>query len=383
MPGSKNYQDRIFENDGKGNFKEVESALPAETVSNACARTADIDKDGLPDLFIGGMCIPGQFPVAPESFILKNKSRPGSIHFEKEDPAHYASLKRIGMVTDASWVDINKDGWEDLLVVGQFMPITLFINQQGTLIDKSSEYRLGDTNGWWRRLVADDFDGDGDIDFIVGNIGLNTPFKASSQEPISITYGSFYNSGTVNPIFCYYNGGINYPWNSKDELASQIPTIQRKYLRYEDYAKASLSEVFGKEQLANSKTITAKMLQSVYLQNNGNNGFTVIALPLDAQVSALHGIIPIEFDTDGKKDILIGGNLYPFRVQTGPLDASIGMVLKGNSNGQFIPLSYAQTGLLIDGDVRNMISLKTKNGTAIVAAKNNGKIQVLRRVVNN
>jgi len=383
LPGSNNYQDRIFENDGKGNFKEVESALPAETVSGACARTADLDKDGLPDLFIGGMYIPGQFPVAPESFILKNRSRPGSIHFEKEDPAHYASLKRIGMVTDANWVDINKDGWSDLVVVGQFMPITLFINQEGTLTDKSSDYRLGDTNGWWRRLVADDFDGDGDIDFIVGNIGLNTPFKASSKEPISITYGSFYNSGTVNPIFCYYNGGINYPWNSKDELASQIPTIQRKYLRYEDYAKASLSEVFNKEELANSKTITAKMLQSIYLQNNGNNTFTVIALPLAAQVSALHGIIPIEFDNDGKKDLLIGGNLYPFRVQTGPLDASIGMVLKGNSNGQFIPLSYAQTGLLIDGDVRTMISLKTKNGTVIIAAKNNDKIQVLTRVVNN
>ncbi|MBZ5859412.1 VCBS repeat-containing protein [Flavihumibacter profundi] len=379
MPGSKNYQDRIFENDGKGNFREVDNALPAETVSGACARAADIDKDGLPDLFIGGMNSPGQFPVAPESYILKNKSRPGSIHFEKEDAMHYPSLNRIGMVTDAVWVDMNKDGWEDLVVVGQFMPIHLFINQQGTLLDKSADYGLAETNGWWRRLFADDLDGDGDIDFIAGNIGLNSPFKASSQEPISITYGSFYTPGVINPIFCYYNGGVNYPWNSKDELASQVPTIQQKFLRYEEYGKAGLSDIFTKEQLAKSKTIKAKMLQSIYLQNNGNNTFTIIPLPLEAQVSAIHGIIPFDYNNDGKKDLLIGGNLYPFRVQTGPLDASIGLVLKGNGTGQFTPLTYSQTGLLIDGDVRNIISLKTKNGSAIIAAKNNGKVQVLTK----
>lgn len=376
-PGSKNYTDRIFENDGRGNFKEVENALPLETVSGACARVADIDKDGLPDLFIGGMYLPGQFPLAPESFILKNKSRAGAIRFEKEDPANYGALNRIGMITDAKWVDLNKDGWEDLVVVGQFMPICLFINQQGKLVDKTADYGLGETSGWWRRLEADDMDGDGDTDFIVGNMGLNMPFKASSKEPISITYGSFYTPGVINPIFCYYNGGINYPWNSKDELASQVPTIQQKFLRYEDYAKAGLTDLFHKEQLDRSKTIKAQMLQSVYLQNNGNNSFTIIPLPIDAQVSALNGIIPIDIDQDGKKDLLVAGNLYPFRVQTGPLDASIGLVLKGNAPGNFTPLPYTNTGLLIDGDVRNMISLKTRKGSAIIVAKNNGAVQVV------
>lgn len=377
VPGSKNYQDRIFENDGKGNFKEAENALPAEAVSGACARAADIDHDGLQDLFIGGMYSPARFPVAPESIILKNKSRPGSIRFEKEDTTRYSSLKRLGMVTDARWVDIDKDGWEDLMVVGQFMPIHLFMNQKGLLVDKSADWQLGETDGWWRRLLAEDMDGDGDIDFVVGNIGLNTPFKASTREPISITYGSFYTPGIINPIFCYYNGGINYPWNSKDEIASQIPTIQQKFLRYEDYGKASLSDLIPKGLLDKSSTIKANMLQSIFLRNNGNNTFTGIPLPLDAQVSAIQGIIPFDYDSDGKKDLLIGGNFYPFRVQSGPLDASIGLVLKSDTAGQFRPLTYAQTGLLIGGDVRNLIQLKGKNSELIIVARNNESVEVL------
>ncbi|MGC4037555.1 MAG: VCBS repeat-containing protein [Chitinophagaceae bacterium] len=378
VPSSRNYQDRIFENDGKGNFKEVENALPLETISSSCARAADIDKDGLPDLFIGGMYSPGQFPVAPESYLLKNRSKPGSIRFEKEDPAHYSSLSRVGMVSDATWIDINKDGWQDLMVVGQFMPVHLFINDKGTLIDKSAEYHIDQTDGWWRRIAADDFDGDGDIDFVIGNIGLNSPFKPNDKEPLTITYGTFYNPGVVNPLLCYYNGGINYPWNTKDELASQIPSIQKKFLHYEDYAKASLTDILSSEQLGNSKTINAKLLQSVYLQNNGNNTFTVIPLPVEAQESALNGIISFDIDNDGKKDLLLAGNLYPFRVQTGPLDASIGLVLKNDGAGKFNALPYSQTGLFIDGDVRSMISLKTKNGNMLVAAKSNGKVQVVR-----
>jgi len=281
------------------------------------------------------------------------------------------------MVTDARWVDIDKDGWEDLMVVGQFMPIHLFMNQKGLLVDKSADWQLGETDGWWRRLLAEDMDGDGDIDFVVGNIGLNTPFKASTREPISITYGSFYTPGIINPIFCYYNGGINYPWNSKDEIASQIPTIQQKFLRYEDYGKASLSDLIPKGLLDKSNTVKANMLQSIFLRNNGNNTFTGIPLPMDAQVSALQGIIPFDYDNDGKKDLLIAGNLYPFRVQSGPLDASIGLVLKSDTAGQFRPVTYAQTGLLIEGDVRNLVQLKGKNSDLVIVARNDNKIEVL------
>jgi hypothetical protein len=377
IPGSKNYQDRFFENDGKGNFIQREDALPLETISSACARTADIDQDGLPDIFIGGMYSPGQFPLAPESFILKNKTKAGKIKFEKDTVGVISSFARMGMVTDASWVDINKDGWMDLIVAGQFMPVRLFVNEKGILKDQSDNYGLSKTNGWWRRILADDFDNDGDIDFIIGNIGLNSSFKASEQEPLSITYGSFFSGNVINPIMAYYNGGVNYPWNTKDEIASQIPSIQKRFLHYSDFAKASLTDLLTSEQLQKSSTIEVKTLQSVYLRNNGNNTFSVIPLPGDAQLSALSGLVSMDINNDEKKDIILSGNLYPFRVQTGPLDASIGLVLQQDAQGSFIPLSYSQTGLFIDGDVRNMISIKTKKGYYLLAAKNDGKVQVL------
>lgn len=378
LPESKNYQDRIFENDGRGNFTQLENALPEETISGSCARAADMDHDGLADLFVGGMFTPGRFPVSPESFILKNKSTAGKIHFEKEPVAADLPGKEMGMVTDATWTDINKDGWEDLIVVGQFMPIRLFENHQGTLKEMSNAYGLSETNGWWRRILADDFDQDGDTDLMIGNLGLNSSFKASQREPLSITYGQFYTKGIINPILCYYNDGKNYPWYSKDEIADQIPSIHKKFLHYKDYARAELTDLLTKEQLQDAATIIAKTLQSVYLENKGNKQFTIHPLPNHAQLSALNGLVTEDINADGKKDILLAGNLYPFRVQTGPLDASIGLILKNDGKGNFSSLLYDKTGMLITGDVRNMISVKNKNGFFLFVGKNNGKLQCLQ-----
>ena len=176
---------------------------------------------------------------------------------------------------------------------------------------------------------------------------------------------------------CYYNGGINYPWNTKDEIANQIPSIQKRFLHYSDYAKASLTDILTREQLEKSATINVNMLQSVYIQNNGDNTFSLIPLPDYAQLSVLNGMVSMDINADGKKDIIMGGNFYPFRVQTGPLDASIGLVLKGDGHGQFSPLPYSQTGLFIDGDTRNIIGIQTKKGYYLLAAKSNGKVQVL------
>ena len=372
------YQDRLFENDGKGNFKHISDALPRETISSSCARASDINKDGLQDLFIGGMVTPGRFPVAPESFILKNQSKAGKIHFEKDTLSIDESLKYAGMISDAIWVDMNKDGWNDLLIAGQFMPLKIFENQNGKLIDATAKYGLSNTNGWWRRMLADDFDNDGDTDFVIGNIGLNSSFKASTEEPLSITYGEFYTKGAITPILCFYNGGKKYPWYSKDEIAEQVPSIQKKFQHYKDYATAQLTDIFTKEQLDRSSTIEVKTLASVYLKNEGNNKFSMIPLNNYAQMSALNGMVLGDIDGDGNEDIIAGGNLYPFRVQTGPLDASIGLVLKGNGKGDFAPMLYEETGLFADGDVRNMIRVKSKNGFFLFVAKNNGKLQVLK-----
>ncbi|MFT3701879.1 MAG: VCBS repeat-containing protein [Agriterribacter sp.] len=375
---NKNYQDRFFVNDGKGNFQQVINALPEETISSSCARASDINHDGLPDLFVGGMVLPGFFPMAPESFVLKNVSSAGKIKFEKDLTLYDTSLAHMGMVTDAAWADINKDGKEELIVAGEFMPLHIFENTNGKLKDATAAYGLNETDGWWRRILADDLDGDGNTDLVIGNLGLNSSFKASAKEPLSLTYGELYTKGVINPILCYYNGGKNYPWYTKDEMAEQIPLIQKKFLQYKDYANAQLTDLFTPEQLEKTSTIQVKTLQSTLLLNNGNKTFTNLPLPEYAQISALNGIIAADVNGDGKKDLIISGNFYPLRVQQGPLDASVGLGLQGDGKGNFVPLPYAQTQLMIDGDVRNMISVKTKNGFLLVVAKNNDKIQVLK-----
>jgi len=375
---NKNYQDRIFQNDGHGNFTRVMDALPEETLSGSCAVNADFNHDGMMDLFVGSMVKPGYFPVAPESFVLKNSGSRGKISFIKDNAQLQSDLKNMGMVSDAIAIDLNKDGWQDLLVAGQFMPLRIFENHRGILEDVTVNYGLDNSNGWWRRLLADDFDNDGDVDIVAGNLGLNSSFKASEKEPLSIVYGEFYQPGVINPVLTYYNDGKNYPWYSKDEMAEQMPIIQKKYLLYKDYAQAQMTDIFTKEQLDKSASVKVNMLQSIYLKNNGNKKLSITSLPMYAQLSALNGLVSMDIDGDGYKDIIAGGNLYPFRVQLGPLDASVGVILKGNGKGSFAPMTYDQTSLLMPGDIRNIISIKTNAGQLIIAAKNDDKVQVIK-----
>lgn len=374
---NKNYQGRIFENNGRGIFKQVENALPEETISSAVARATDINKDGLPDIFVGGMFKPGYFPESPESFMLTNKSTPGKIRFEKDTAFLSSDLKYMGMVSDAAWLDIDNDGEQDLIVLGQFMPIRIFLNKNGRLQDATAKYGLEQTNGWWRRLLIADFDNDGDCDIVAGNLGLNTSFRASENAPLSIVYGTFYNNNVVNAILCYTEDGKKYPWYSRDELADQFPGIQKKFPMYKDYAAATINDLLTKEQLEKASVVEVKTLQSIYLRNEGNGKFSQQALPAYAQISALNGMVAADIDGDGNKDIITAGNFYPLRVQLGPSDASIGLILKGNGRDSFTALTYRQTGLCIEGDVRNLVSVKTRDGFLLVATKNDDKVQVL------
>ncbi|TDW97420.1 VCBS repeat-containing protein [Dinghuibacter silviterrae] len=370
--GDKHYQDRFFENDGHGHFKEVVGALPPETVSGACVRAADVDHDGKPDLFVGGAVQPGLFPEAPESFVLKNVSQKGNIKFEK------IQTLTPGMVADACWIDLNKDGWEDLVVVGPFMPITVLENHNGKLEDETKGYGLDTTRGWWCRLAAADLDHDGDTDLVVGNLGLNTQYKASKSEPLTITYADFDQDGVLDPIICFYNGGVSYPAVTRDELFDQMPSLQKKFGRYKDYADAQLVDMFSSAQLAGAKSVSLTMLSSIVLRNDGNKHFTVLPLPMYAQMSAANGILIKDLDGDGKEDILLAGNFFPMRVQQGPLDASIGLFLRGDGKGHFDPVPYADTRLYMPGDIRNIIGLKQGKRFLVVAARNNGPVQVIQ-----
>ena len=375
--GNENYQDRIFENDGKGNFKELLNALPKETISGSCARSADIYHNGKQDIFIGGRFKPGMFPESPPSYILKNISTSGNIKFIIDKSQNDNTLNNPGMVTDAVWSDINNDGWLDLIVVGQFMPITIFENHNGMLINKTKEYGLEKTNGWWNRIMATDLNKDGKEDFIVGNLGLNTQLKATENQPVSITYSDYSGEGTIMPILCYFIQGKSYPYYTRDELLDQIPWLQKKFGTYTDFADAQLTDLFSSEKLAAAKTVKIKTLNSISLTNLGNHKMIVKNLPIQAQTSTVNGII-----SDDSKDlnhIIIAGNFYPFRSQFGPLDAGIGGILQKEANSDFSFLSYHETGLNISGDVRNMIKVKSLNGGYfLVVAKSNDAIQVIK-----
>lgn len=375
---AKNYQDQLYENDGKGNYTLALNALPAETISGSCVRAADINKDGLPDLFVGGKISPGRFPEAPASLVLKNKSAKGHIQFVNDSNQRDTTVLHPGMVTDAVWIDLNKDGWQDLIVVGMFMPVSVFENNHGVLQNATKAYGLDTTNGWWCRLLAADFDNDGDTDLVVGNMGTNTQFKATTKEPLTIQYADFNGDEVIDPILCYYNEGKSYPYFSRDEILEQMPALQKRFGRYQDYADAQITDMFSNEQLAKASTASIQTLNSIYISNDGNKRFTIKSLPVYAQLSMVNGLIARDIDKDGKMDIVLAGNFYPMRVQLGPMDASIGLVLKGNGSGTFTPLPYAQTGLDIRGDVRSLLEVKAGDHTLLVAGKCNEAVQVIK-----
>ena len=371
------YQDRLYENDGRGHFRLVPEALPAERVSGSCVRAADMDRDGLPDLFVGGYVRPGLYPDPPESFVLKNRSTKGHIRFEKDGRQNDTTLTRGGMVADALWLDLNKDGWPDLVVAGPFMPISVFENHGGRLENRTAEYGLADTQGWWCRLAAGDPDGDGDTDIVAGGLGLNTQFRATPAEPLTMTYADFDHDGVMDPILCYYNGGKSYPFFTRDELFDQMPAQQKKFSRYAYYADAQLSDLFTPEQLALGRTLYMKTTASVLLRRQGK-GFHVEPLPALAQISAGNGILLQDLDGDGKEDLLMAGNFYPFRAQQGPLDAGKGIFLKGDGKGGFTPVANAEMQLFMPGDIRNITPVRSAAGLLIVAAKNKGPVQIVR-----
>ncbi|MBO0931967.1 VCBS repeat-containing protein [Fibrella aquatilis] len=388
-PGSPLLRDKLYLNSGKGVFSSApDGVLPPEADAGSCATAADIDHDGDLDLFVGGRCVPGRFPEFAQSHLLRNDSKNGQVRFT-DITAKTSGLVRPGMVTDALWTDVNNDSWPDLLLVGDWMPVRLWLNQGGKLVEARPEtVGLEKSAGLWTRILAHDLDRDGDTDFVLGNIGTNLQWKAGRDTLLTMLVGDFNADGRPDPVICQTVGGQTYPTASRDELLDQIGSLRKQFVRYGDYAPASIEIIFGKTGLAQAVTYPINTLKTSYVENlTGKTSrtpqFRLRPLPIDAQVSPTQGMVAGDFTGDGLVDLLLAGNYFPMRVQQGRCDAGMGVLLRGNGRGQFTAVDrktsrFAGAGLTLTGDVRNLIQVPSRRDNLIMVPANNGPVRVLR-----
>jgi len=369
--GSEYYQDRLYTNDGKGNFTIDKEALPRMLTSGSCVRASDFDQDGDLDLFIGGRLTPLKYPLPPNSYLLENDNGKFTDATNKLAP----SLRKVGMVTDALWTDYDSDGDMDLIVVGEFMAIQFFENQNGKLVNSSQKTGLTHSSGWWNSINGGDFDNDGDMDYILGNIGLNTKYRVSPNEPLTVYAMDYDKNGSIDPIMSSFKNGSEYPVHSRDDLIKQIPQMKKKFPDYASYAKATMTDVLSQQQKSSSYISKAFLFNSVYLQNNGNGKFEIKNLPKVAQIAPVYGILINDFDKDGYLDVLMSGNNYGTEVGVGRHDASKGIFLKGNGNGEFTAISSMESGLSINGDNRGAVVIKIKDRQAYLFGGNSDSLK--------
>lgn len=347
-------QDRLYLNDGKGNFVKSNNALPEMHVSKNCVRAADINGDGFIDLFIGGRVIPGRYPETPGSYILIND---GKGHFTDQTAVICPELQKAGMITDAAWIDINDDKKPDLIVVGEWMPVSICINTNGKLVNRTKDYFDKDYSGWWNRLLVGDFNKDGKPDLIVGNLGLNSQCKARDEEPAEMYFKDFDNNGSVDPILCLYIQGKSYPYLTRDELGTQIKTMYKRFPDYNSFADATLKDIFSKDELRDVKYLHANHLATSYFETGIDGKFHEKKLPIEAQFSPVYTITPLDFNKDGNEDLLLCGNIHHTRIRFGNYDANHGILLQGDGKGNFSYVNQQKSGFHLFGDVRSVISI--------------------------
>lgn len=367
-------KDRLYLNDGRGNFTDTKTVQPAGRLeSSSCVKAADFDGDGDLDLFVGVRVLPFYYGVPPNSYLLQND---GNGNFTDVTDQLAPSLRKVGMVTDAVWLDADGDGDQDLALTGEWMPVKLFLNEGGKL-NEHPYPALQQTSGWWNCLEAADVDNDGDMDLIAGGHGLNSRFRASEEKPISCYINDFDQNGSVEQIICQYNGDKSYPLVLRHDLISQMREMKKKYLKYESYKGQTIEDLFTPEQLKNSIVHEVVRLQSSLLINDGKGNFKVQNLPMEAQLSPVYAILPNDFDGDGNIDLLLGGNLLNVKPEMGQYDASFGCYLKGNGNGTFTWLPPAQSGIKIKGEIRDFALLENGNAPLLIVARNNDTPVVL------
>ena len=373
-------QDRLYLNDGRGQFRKAEGSLPADGISGSHVVAEDYDGDGDIDLFVGGRVVPWRYGASPQSVLLQNDGRG---HFTDVTPQLAPQLARVGMVTDAVWRDVDGDRRKDLVVVGEWMPIAIFHNAGGGHLTPLTAAGLEHSAGWWNRIVAGDFTGDGKVDFIVGNAGLNSRCHASATEPVTMYAKDFDRNGYAEQIVSCYNHGVSYPLVLRDDLLKTLPMLAARYANYKDYATQTVADMFPKSELADATFKSAETFATTLVRNDGGGKFTLIPLPREAQLAPVYGILPQDVDGDGVTDLTVGGNLDEVRIDLGAMHASYGLVLKGDGRGTFTPLPATKSGFRVPGQTRDIQRVRTRNGALYVVARNNDRPLVFREARPN
>jgi len=367
-PHTLDLQDELYLNNGKGGFVLSQGALPVLNAnSKSVVRPCDFDGDGDIDLFVGGRIIPGQYPATPESFLLvndgKGKFTEAKIPFDK-----------VGMVTDAQWIDLNKDGRKDLVLCGEFMPITVLINTPEGFKDKTFDYFDTPQNGFWFSIAFTDVNGDGEPDLIAGNLGLNSQIHASAKEPAEMYALDVDNNGSIDPFLNFYVQGKSYPFVSRDELNEQIYPMRRKFSSYAAYADATIADILSPADLAKAQHLTVNETKTtLYINQHGK--FKAVALPIQAQFSVVSQILTGDFDHDGSVDILLLGNHSDNRLKLGSFDANYGCLLKGDGKGGFTYVDQSASGLSVIGDVKSAVETKINNVPYLLIGLSDGPLQ--------
>lgn len=373
-PRSSLYQDRLYLNDGTGVLSKTEEWLPKRNISGSKVVPADFDKDGDMDLFLAGRHLPWSYPNPESSVILVNKGD----KFENATKEIAPELAAIGMVNDAVWVDLNQDDLMDIVLVGEWMPVTFFLNEGGIFRNVTAEYGLEEKTGWWFSIESADMDQDGDMDLVAGNFGVNSKYFGTGEKPLEVYYYDFDNNGLRDIVLAYNDSGRKYPYRRKKDAALQIPAIDDKFKTFSEYAEADVFEIYGEENLERALHFQAKTFESAYIENRGNGTFEFHPLPVEAQFSSVNDILIDDYNKDSYPDILIAGNMYGTEVRTPRNDAGIGLFMAGDGKGNFKISRYHESGFYVPYDVKNMATIKGDRTTYILVGSNNDTLRIFK-----
>jgi hypothetical protein len=371
-------QDRLYLNDGGGNFRKAEGHLPTEYASGSRVVPADYDGDGDVDLFVGGRVVPWRYGISPRSALLRNDGRG---HFADVTERLAPELAETGMVTDAVWQDVDGDRRLDLVVVGEWMPIRIFRNAGAGKLQPNEVRGLQKSHGWWNRIVAGDFTGDGRVDFIVGNLGLNSRLRASEARPTTMHVGDFDRNGFVEQIVSCYSDSVSYPLPLRDDLIKSLPYLKARFLNYKDYALKTVADIFPEQELASAHVLKAHTFATTFVRSNPDGSYTMEALPLEAQAAPVYGVLADDLDADGDEDLLLAGNFDGFKPEIGRMSAGRGLVLRGDGKGHFTAVHSGESGFVVPGQARDIKRLRAGAGRApqYVVTRNNDRALVFER----